>query len=104
MARLSLPTAEAVEAMIKGAEEVIDERKRQLKTLQALRRFLHRKESAERAVMVLRAYLGCSDVVRGHIQELLDILGDPDTDEDDYVMTLFTLLEALFGGDDCTAK
>jgi plasmid maintenance system antidote protein VapI len=48
------------------------------------------------AAKFLRAYLECSDHVRAGIREMLDILNDPETDEDDRDMTLFTLADALF--------
>ena len=51
---------------------------------------------ALQAVKLLRAYLECSEAVQAGIREMLAVLNDPETDEDDYEMTLFTLAEALF--------
>jgi lambda repressor-like predicted transcriptional regulator len=48
------------------------------------------------AAKFLRAYLECSDEIQAGIRELLDILNDPETDEDDRDATLFTLADALF--------
>ncbi len=48
------------------------------------------------ATKFLRAYLECSDEIQSEIRELLDVLNDPETDEDDCDMTLFTLADALF--------
>ena len=44
----------------------------------------------------LRAYLECSGEVQSEIRDLLDVLNDPETDEDDRDMTLSTLADALF--------
>jgi len=44
----------------------------------------------------LRAYLECSDKIQSGIREMLDVLNDPETDEDEREMTLFTLADALF--------
>ena len=44
----------------------------------------------------LRAYVECSDEIQAGIRNLLQILNDPNTDEDDRDMTLFTLADALF--------
>ncbi len=44
----------------------------------------------------LRAYLECSDEVQADIRELLDVLSDPATDDDDRESTLMTLADALF--------
>lgn len=48
------------------------------------------------AAYFLRAYLECSDAVQEVIRDALDILADPETDEDDRDMTLNTLADALF--------
>ena len=48
------------------------------------------------AAKFLHAYLECSDEIRAGIRNLLEILNDPNTDEDDRDMTLFTLADALF--------
>jgi DNA-binding XRE family transcriptional regulator len=48
------------------------------------------------AAKFLRAYLECSDEIQAGIREMLDILNDPETDEDDRDMTLITLADALF--------
>ena len=48
------------------------------------------------AAKFLRAYLECSDEIQAGIHDLLDILNDPNTDEDDRDMTLLTLADALF--------
>jgi lambda repressor-like predicted transcriptional regulator len=47
------------------------------------------------AAKFLRAYLECSDEVQAGVRGLLDILNDPETDEDDREATLFTLADAL---------
>jgi hypothetical protein len=52
--------------------------------------------AAQHAAKLLRAYLECSNSIQTGIREMLDILSDPETDEDAYEMTLFTLEEALF--------
>lgn len=44
----------------------------------------------------LRAYLECSDEVQAGIRELLDVVNDPETDDDDRESTLMTLADALF--------
>jgi lambda repressor-like predicted transcriptional regulator len=44
----------------------------------------------------LRAYLECSDEIQAGVRELLDILSDPETDEDDREATLFSIADALF--------
>jgi predicted XRE-type DNA-binding protein len=44
----------------------------------------------------LRAYLECSDNVQAGIRELLDVVNDPETDDDDRESTLMTLADALF--------
>jgi plasmid maintenance system antidote protein VapI len=44
----------------------------------------------------LRAYLECSDEVQTGIRELLNVLNDPETDDDDRESTLMTLADALF--------
>ena len=48
------------------------------------------------AAKFLHAYLKCSDEIQAGIRDLLKILEDPDTDEDDRDMTLATLADALF--------
>jgi lambda repressor-like predicted transcriptional regulator len=48
------------------------------------------------AAQFLRAYLECSDNIQAEIRAMLDILADPETDEDDREMTLMTLADALF--------
>ena len=48
------------------------------------------------AAKFLRAYLECSDEIQAGVRELLDVLNDPETDEDDREATLFTLADALF--------
>jgi hypothetical protein len=44
----------------------------------------------------LRAYLECSDEIQAGIRGLVEILDDPDTDDDDRDTTLSTLADALF--------
>ena len=48
------------------------------------------------AAKFLRAYVECSDEIQAGIREMLEILNDPSTDEDDRDMTLATLADALF--------
>ncbi|MGA2035391.1 MAG: helix-turn-helix transcriptional regulator [Thermoguttaceae bacterium] len=48
------------------------------------------------AATFLRAYLECSDEIQAGIRDLLEILNDPNTEEDDHDMTLITLANALF--------
>jgi len=48
------------------------------------------------ATKFLRAYLECSDEIQAGIRDMLELLNDPNTDEDDRDMTLFTLADALF--------
>jgi lambda repressor-like predicted transcriptional regulator len=48
------------------------------------------------AAKFLHAYIECSDSIQAEIRELLEVVEDPDTDEDDREMTLFTLADALF--------
>jgi lambda repressor-like predicted transcriptional regulator len=48
------------------------------------------------AAKFLRAYLECSDAIQGGIRDLLEILNDPNTDDDDRDSTLITLADALF--------
>lgn len=48
------------------------------------------------AAKFLRAYLECSDEIQAGIRGMLEILNDPNTDEDDRNMTLITLADALF--------
>jgi lambda repressor-like predicted transcriptional regulator len=48
------------------------------------------------AATFLRAYLECSDEIQAGIRNMLDIVNDPNTDEDDRNMTLITLADALF--------
>jgi len=51
---------------------------------------------ALRAAKFIRAYLECSDEIQAGIREMLDILHDPETDEDDRHMAIVTLADALF--------
>ena len=51
---------------------------------------------ALRAAKFIRAYLECSDEIQTGIREMLDILHDPETDEDDRHMAIVTLADALF--------
>jgi len=44
----------------------------------------------------LRAYLECSDEIQAGIRDMVEILLDPNTDKDDFDMTLFTVADALF--------
>lgn len=44
----------------------------------------------------LHAYLECSNEIQAGIREMLGILDDPETDDDDRESTLFTLADALF--------
>jgi lambda repressor-like predicted transcriptional regulator len=48
------------------------------------------------AAKFLRAYLECSDEIQAGIRDLLEILSDPSTDEDDRDSILMTLADALF--------
>jgi lambda repressor-like predicted transcriptional regulator len=48
------------------------------------------------AAKFLHAYLECSDEIQAGIREMLKVLDDPNTDEDDRDMTLITLADALF--------
>lgn len=48
------------------------------------------------AATFLRAYVECSDEIQAGIRDMLDIVIDPKTDEDDRNMTLITLADALF--------
>ena len=48
------------------------------------------------ATKFLRAYLECSDEIQAGIREMMEILNDPSTEEDDRDMTLLTLADALF--------
>jgi lambda repressor-like predicted transcriptional regulator len=48
------------------------------------------------AAKFLHAYLECSNAIQAGIREMLVILDDPNTDDDDRDMTLFTLADALF--------
>lgn len=50
----------------------------------------------ERAAKFIRAFVESDDAIQESIRELLDVLNDPETDEDDKVMTLHTLADALF--------
>jgi lambda repressor-like predicted transcriptional regulator len=54
------------------------------------------KLSLLQATEFLRAYIECSDEIQAGIRDMLDILDDPDTDEDDRDSTLITLADALF--------
>ena len=44
----------------------------------------------------LHAYMECSDAIQASVRELLEVVIDPETDEDDREMTLFTLADCLF--------
>jgi lambda repressor-like predicted transcriptional regulator len=44
----------------------------------------------------LRAFLECNDKMQEVVRDMLDVLNDPETDEDDRQMALATLAEALF--------
>lgn len=44
----------------------------------------------------LRAYLECSDDIQAGIRDMLEIIHDPNTDNDDRNMALSTLADALF--------
>lgn len=48
------------------------------------------------AAKFLRAYLECSNEIQAGIRGMLEILNDPNTDEDDRDRTLITLADALF--------
>ncbi len=48
------------------------------------------------AAKFLLAYVECSDEIQAGIRNMLEILNDPNTDEDDRDMTLATLADALF--------
>ena len=48
------------------------------------------------AAKFLHAYLECSDEIQAGIRNLLEILDNPETDDDDRDMTLITLADALF--------
>lgn len=48
------------------------------------------------AAKILHPYLERSDEIQAGIRNMLQILNDPTTDEDDRDMTLFTLADALF--------
>jgi lambda repressor-like predicted transcriptional regulator len=48
------------------------------------------------AAKFLRAYLEAGDEIQSSIRDLLAIVADPNTDDDDREMTLFTLADALF--------
>ncbi len=54
------------------------------------------KLQALQAAKLLQAYLECSDEIQAAIREMLEILNDPETDDDDRESTLFTLADALF--------
>ena len=47
-------------------------------------------------IKIRHALKECSDEVRQIVEELLDVLDDPETDDDDHAMTLATIREALF--------
>jgi len=44
----------------------------------------------------ISAYTECSDAVKGVVDEMLEVIRDEETDEDDRHMALSTLFEALF--------
>ncbi len=48
------------------------------------------------ATKFLRAYIECSDEIQAGVRQMVNILSDPGTDEDDLEMTLLTLADALF--------
>jgi len=48
------------------------------------------------ATKFLLAYLECSDEIQAGIREMLELIKDPNTEEDDRHMTLLTLADALF--------
>lgn len=52
--------------------------------------------SFEIGAKFVRAYLECSEAVRGIVQDMLEILGDEEADEEERHMALVTLGEALF--------
>ncbi len=54
------------------------------------------KNQALLAAKLLHSYLECSDKIQVGIRKMLAIINDPETDEDDRVMTLHTLADALF--------
>lgn len=47
-------------------------------------------------VKFLHAFMECSDAIQEGIRELVQIVHDPDTDEEDRSMAMFTLADALF--------
>lgn len=49
-----------------------------------------------RAAKFIHAYLECSDSIQEGIRNMLDILNDPESDEDDRHMAVATLADALF--------
>lgn len=54
------------------------------------------KQQALLAAKLLHSYLECGDVIQAGIRKMLDVIDDPATDEDDRVMALHSLAEALF--------
>jgi len=54
------------------------------------------KLEALQGARFLQAYVECSDAIQDGIREMLDIVVDPEVDEDDRDMALFTLADALF--------
>jgi lambda repressor-like predicted transcriptional regulator len=54
------------------------------------------KSQALWAAKMLHGYLECDDVIQAGIRNTLATINDPATDEDDRVMALHTLAEALF--------
>ena len=48
------------------------------------------------AAKFIHAYIECRDEIQAGIRDMLDILNDPNTDEADRDMTLFTLADTLF--------
>lgn len=49
-----------------------------------------------RCAPLLQAYLECGDELQAHVRELLAILADPQTDDDDRALTAMTLADVLF--------
>jgi len=49
-----------------------------------------------RAAKFVRAYLECSDTIQAGVRDMLDILDDPTTDDNDRQVAIATLADALF--------
>ncbi len=49
-----------------------------------------------KSAKLLQAFLECSEEIQAGIREVLAVVHDPETDEDDREMALFTLADALF--------